>query len=82
MSAIGERPAATLRHEPTGGGAPRHGNDPSGRPQLLIDGVEKRFGGVRALRGARLAVTGPGVVHGLIGANGSGKSTMLGILSA
>lgn len=49
--------------------------------QLLLDDVRKRFGGVHALRGARLALSGPGVVHGLIGANGSGKSTLLGILS-
>ncbi len=42
--------------------------------------VAKRYGGVRALRGASLHVR-RGEVHGLLGENGSGKSTMLGILS-
>src|SRR5215467_5173345 len=50
-------------------------------PPLAIADVEKRYGGVHALRGARMTVTAPGVVHGLIGENGSGKSTLLGILS-
>jgi len=48
---------------------------------LEIVEVEKRFGGVRALRGANLTISRPGVVHGLIGQNGSGKSTLLGVLS-
>jgi len=43
--------------------------------------VHKRFGGVRALRGADLEVTRPGVVHALLGQNGCGKSTLLGVLS-
>ena len=56
--------------------------DPSKKPPLLrITGLEKRYGGVRALRGASLTLSAPGIVHGLIGENGSGKSTMLGILS-
>ncbi|MFZ4756035.1 MAG: sugar ABC transporter ATP-binding protein [Miltoncostaeaceae bacterium] len=48
---------------------------------LELDDLHKRYGGVRALAGAHLTVSGPGVIHGLIGANGSGKSTLLGILS-
>ncbi len=52
-----------------------------GAVQLELTNVYKRFGGVRALRGADLKVTGGGVVHGLIGENGSGKSTLLGVLS-
>ena len=48
---------------------------------LAVAGLEKRYGGVHALRGARLAISAPGTIHGLIGENGSGKSTMLGILS-
>lgn len=47
---------------------------------LEAAGVDKRFGGVRALRGARLSL-GAGRVHGLLGQNGSGKSTLLRILS-
>jgi ABC-type sugar transport system ATPase subunit len=47
---------------------------------LQADGVHKRYGGVHALRGAGLTVY-PGEVHALVGENGSGKSTMLKILS-
>jgi ABC-type sugar transport system ATPase subunit len=47
---------------------------------LRVDGLHKRFGGVRALRGAHLAVA-RAEVHSLVGANGSGKSTLLNILS-
>jgi ABC-type sugar transport system ATPase subunit len=49
-------------------------------PILHAEGMHKRYGGVRALRGARLSVY-PGEVHALIGENGSGKSTLLKILS-
>jgi len=51
-------------------------------PALLELGeVHKRYGGVHALRGASLAIPSGGAVHGLIGENGSGKSTMLAVLS-
>jgi ABC-type sugar transport system ATPase subunit len=53
----------------------------SGRPHLELSGIHKRFGGIRALRGAELKISGEGVVHGLMGENGSGKSTLLGVLS-
>jgi ABC-type sugar transport system ATPase subunit len=49
-------------------------------PSLAARQVYKRYGGVHALRGADLEVY-RGEVHGLVGANGSGKSTMLNILS-
>ena len=45
----------------------------------LLD-IDKRFGGVHALRGAHLAVR-PGEIMGLCGENGAGKSTLLKILS-
>ncbi len=53
----------------------------SGVPVLEVRGVQKRYGGVRALRGADLRLARPGAVHCLIGENGSGKSTLLGVLS-
>jgi ABC-type sugar transport system ATPase subunit len=52
----------------------------SAPPLLEAQGVHRRFGGVHALRGAELGIL-RGEIHGLVGANGSGKSTMLNILS-
>lgn len=40
----------------------------------------KRFGGVAALSGASIDLR-PGEIHGLIGPNGSGKTTMLNVLT-
>ncbi|MBE3014634.1 sugar ABC transporter ATP-binding protein [Microbispora sp. NEAU-D428] len=50
-------------------------------PLLSLEGVGKSFpNGTVALRGARLTVL-PGSVHGLVGANGAGKSTMIKIIA-
>ncbi len=50
--------------------------------QLALEAlnVHKRFGGVRALRGANLTVRA-GEFHGLVGANGAGKSTLAKIIA-
>jgi ABC-type sugar transport system ATPase subunit len=53
---------------------------PETEPILFAEGMHKRYGGVHALRGATLRVN-PAEVHALMGENGSGKSTMLRILS-
>ncbi|MDX2546962.1 sugar ABC transporter ATP-binding protein [Streptomyces sp. WI04-05B] len=50
-------------------------------PLLAMTGIHKSYGGVTAVRGAGLRITGPGLVHTLMGQNGCGKSTMLGVLS-
>ena len=47
---------------------------------LEISGLEKSFGGVKALRGASLTCFG-GETHALIGENGAGKSTLVKVLS-
>jgi len=49
-------------------------------PRLSLTHVEKSFGARKVLHGVSLLVQ-PGEVHGLLGENGAGKSTMLNILS-
>ena len=49
-------------------------------PILVLDDAAKNFGHVQALHAASLQVY-PGEVHGIVGDNGAGKSTMLKILS-
>ncbi|MFJ3712058.1 MULTISPECIES: ATP-binding cassette domain-containing protein [unclassified Streptomyces] len=47
---------------------------------VLSEGLEKRFGTVRALRGLDLAVA-EGTVCGMLGPNGAGKTTALRVLT-
>jgi ribose transport system ATP-binding protein len=49
-------------------------------PALTVRGVSKRFGGTQALDGVSLEV-GQGEIHGLLGENGCGKSTLIKILA-
>jgi ABC-type branched-subunit amino acid transport system ATPase component len=49
-------------------------------PALALEGVRRAFGGVRAVDGAGFQVA-PGTVHGLIGPNGSGKTTVINLVS-
>ena len=54
----------------------------TGVPDFLLElrGVTKRFGGVTALDGVNFDL-GAGEVHGLVGENGAGKSTMMKLLA-
>jgi branched-chain amino acid transport system permease protein len=49
-------------------------------PILVLDNLHKHFGGVRAVDGISLEVS-RGVIHALIGPNGSGKTTILNVLN-
>jgi ribose transport system ATP-binding protein len=53
---------------------------PTGADLLKITGLTKSFAGVPALRGVDLDIR-PGEIHGLLGANGCGKSTLIKILA-
>jgi branched-chain amino acid transport system permease protein len=52
---------------------------PAGKP-LSLRGIALSFGNVRAIDGLDLDVA-PGKIHGLIGPNGSGKTTTLNVIS-
>lgn len=49
-------------------------------PQLVVDSVLLRFGGVTALRGVSFEIEA-GNIHALIGPNGAGKTSMLNCIS-
>lgn len=49
-------------------------------PLVQLTGIDKRYGGVRALVGAEFSAVA-GEVHGLLGPNGSGKSTLNKVLA-
>lgn len=53
---------------------------PAGDAPIETDGVTKKFGGVTAVDGVSIAVR-PGEILGLIGPNGSGKTTFLNLIS-
>ncbi len=55
-------------------------NAKSAHDPIILSGVALAFGGVHAIDGLRLEIR-PGQIHGLIGPNGSGKTTTLNVIS-
>ena len=53
---------------------------PSGVPPVALAGVSKRFGATQALADVSLDLTA-GEIHGLVGENGAGKSTVVKVLA-
>jgi ribose transport system ATP-binding protein len=49
-------------------------------PFVSVNSISKAYGGAQALKGASLSIL-PGETHGLVGANGAGKSTFIRILA-
>ena len=62
------------------GVAPPEADLPQRRVLLRAEGLNKRFGGVHAVRDISLAIS-EGAVFAVIGPNGAGKSTLLNLLS-
>jgi ribose transport system ATP-binding protein len=54
--------------------------EPTAAPILRMEGVSKRYGGVRALANADLVVFAERI-HAILGENGAGKSTLIKILA-
>ena len=57
-----------------------NGAESTASPILRMEGVSKRYGGVRALANADLTVFA-GRIHAILGENGAGKSTLIKILA-
>jgi ribose transport system ATP-binding protein len=54
--------------------------DAAGAPLFRMNGISKRYGGVRALEGARLECAS-GRIHAVLGENGAGKSTLIKVMA-
>ncbi|MBD9595950.1 sugar ABC transporter ATP-binding protein [Ensifer sp. ENS05] len=52
----------------------------SGAPLFRMEGISKRYGGVRALENAELSIR-TGAIHAVLGENGAGKSTLIKIMA-
>ena len=84
MSAARKKPAARKQaakpKAPARAKAPARSKPPA-KPLLEARGVTKRFGGVVALNGLDITV-GEGEIVGLIGPNGSGKTTFFNVVTS
>jgi ribose transport system ATP-binding protein len=60
--------------------SPNQNSEPAPVARLKMEGISKSFGGVAALRDVDFELR-EGEVHGLVGENGAGKSTMMKIIA-
>jgi branched-chain amino acid transport system permease protein len=60
-----------------GGGGPAQR---AGQAVLRLEGVVRRFGGLRAVDGVTLTIQ-EGAIHGIIGPNGAGKTTLFNVVN-
>ena len=77
---IGRRFARTAVLPPARGTLRVGGRGAAGEEILRVEGLVKHFGGVKAVDGVDFTVR-RGEVHALIGPNGSGKTTIINLLS-
>ena len=83
LRAVYVKGTGALTEAPRGGRSARDRRDlelSSARPVLEVEGLVKRFGGITALDGIDLSLR-EGEVLGLIGPNGSGKTTSFDLIS-
>ncbi len=74
-------PARAARQPPADAPAPARRERPAvGTPLLQVQGLQKRFGGLVAVKDLSFSLTA-GEILGLIGPNGAGKSTVFNLVS-
>lgn len=82
--AVGSRNLQSLSLRPSPSGAGQIAEEvraAHGVPVLEIEGVDKSFDGVSALKGVSLVVPPEGGVTAVIGPNGAGKSTLFNVIN-
>lgn len=80
VSMLGRSLARPAPLPPTNTGLPIEARRQAGEPVLVIENLGKHFGGLKAVDGVSFTVR-QGEVHALIGPNGSGKTTILNVIS-
>ena len=60
--------------------SPAEPTSSDGTPVLICDDISRSFGGVQALKGVSISI-GRGEVFGLVGPNGSGKTTAVNAIT-
>jgi branched-chain amino acid transport system permease protein len=75
-----QKPAPEMKEARTELQLPMCNGGSGGSASLIVQGIERSFGGVRAVDGIDLEVES-GELRGLIGPNGAGKSTLINLIT-